>query len=323
MENRGLDKSMELKNKKGIFYTATVILLIALFLISFTIFEDVQNRKSIQKRVSTMNNFLASTEKDISRKVYVISYRTLFLLEKQVTEKTSYVSNFDSLFQEAFFNSSLNNVSQDVLFDVTKGGANYSIIKKEVEELGKQTNIDITLSNPRLNVTQTDPWNIKVTLIVNIYMRDRTGLASWNKTSYIDSYIPITNFEDPLYYVSTNGLFTNKITKTPFVCYAGLSPLNVSNLTSQVINSYYKESKKAPNFISRFKGLIGNNDSTGIESLVNVQNISLQLNKSVVDYVYFNTTLNPAHFGVNGTPWWFRLDQNHLADYNISAGMYY
>ena len=75
-------------NKKGFFFTGIAILLLSLFLASYTFYDDVQDRKSVQKRVETMNSFMFSIEKDLERQVYVSGFRTILVMEKEIVIAT-------------------------------------------------------------------------------------------------------------------------------------------------------------------------------------------------------------------------------------------
>ena len=229
----------------------------------------------------------------------------------------AYPSNFDYLFNEAFFNGTMNNNTQDILL-----GFNFSSIKKAVEDSANKVNANLTLTNPSVKVNQSDPWHVEVTLTVDLQLADSSGLVSWNKSADIKSSVPINTFEDPLYYVSTQGIVTNKITQSPY--YTLVSGTDVSNLSLHAQNSYYVASTQAPSFLDRLKG-INTPNIYGIESIVNLQKLSQQgvvaKNKTTVDYIYFSQN-NPSHSGVLGMPSWFRLDTNHFNIYNVTGLTY-
>ena len=88
MVNRGASKNMVLiRNKRGIFFTTLVIVMFSLFIITLTFYSQVQERETIQKRVSTLNNFVFSVEKDIPRQLKATGFRIIFLFEKRIAEK--------------------------------------------------------------------------------------------------------------------------------------------------------------------------------------------------------------------------------------------
>ncbi len=296
-------------NKKAMFFTILAIALMSLFLISYTFYSVVQGRKSIDKRIETMNNFLFSIEQDLQREVYIIGFRTLFSAEDYITKKGQYITDINSFFREAFFNGTVDGNSSEILIGVT-----YKDIVESVNEKSKRLNINLNLTNPEILITQEDPWHVALILSLNLTMKDMAELASWNKKENIKSLIKIEGFEDPLYVINTGGQIINKINKTIY------EPIDISNLLAHTQSSYYIESTTAPSFLNRLQG-ITSNSSSGIESLVYLPKLSSQgiaiKDKSCVDYIYFSSD-NPSAYSVAGMPSWFKLDSPHLNVYGIS-----
>src|SRR3989344_2601743 len=114
MEHRGSSANMVL-NRKGFFFTGIAILLLSLFLASYTFYEDVQERKSVQKRVETMNSFLFSIEKDLERQLYVAGFRSILTMENKIVETGNYVNNANIKTEELFFNGTYNDESQEIM----------------------------------------------------------------------------------------------------------------------------------------------------------------------------------------------------------------
>ncbi len=301
-------------NKKGMFFTIIVLVLLSLFLVTYTFYSDVKNRDPIQKRITTMDNFLFSIEKDLPRQLYISGFRTIFLVEKQILETGRYNSNIDSTFQEAFFEGEINDIPQEIMI-----GATFNDISNNIQEKAKKLNINITMTNPNLTITQTDPWNVKVSLRTSLFMEDNNDLATWNKTQVFEAFIPIEDFEDPFYTINTQGLVINKIRESPFEVFVDGS--NVSNLLNHSLESYYIESDTAPGFLDRLQGVTAANQN-GIESLVNLQKLSSQginvKSKSAVDYIYFSES-SPQSCNIQGMPSWFRLDTDHLTIYQANG----
>jgi hypothetical protein len=302
-----------IKNKKGIFFILIVIVIVSLFAISFIVYESFQDRESVQTRVATMNAYLFSVEKDLSRHAYISGFRGILIVEKKILETGTFSQNVSQSLNELFFNGTLAGESQEIMI-----GATYTDIQNAINANSAKLNVEVNLSSPALYVIQTDSWNLKVILQVDLKMTDRRGLASWSKTETASAIIPISNFEDPLYAIKTGGLITNNITKTPFTIFAQGS--NLTNLTIHALNSYYKESTTAPSFLNRLEGKLSLSPQ-GIESLVNLQKLSDQgleiESKSVVDYIYFSSD-NPSSAHIEGMPEWFRLDDVHIPSYNLS-----
>ena len=196
-------------------------------------------------------------------------------------------------------------------------GIIFSDIVSSLNEKGREINAEIALNNPKISITQDDPWIIKIVLETNLVINDKNGIVKWNKTAPFIAYVPIKNFEDPLYTINTNSLVINKINETIYQPFVQSS--NVTNLNSHVIESYYINSSLAPSFLDRLQGKSTANEQ-GIESLVNLQKLSNQgisiKTKSVVDYIYFSE-LNPGSHTIQGMPTWFRIDDAHLDIYSV------
>lgn len=314
MVNRSPGEIMEIRYKKGIFFTILVILIFSLFLASFTFYSGIKERKAAQKRIESMNGFLNSVEEDLPRKLFVSGFRSIFLIETKITETGQYSSNLDGNLQEIFFNGTLNQQPQDLMI-----GATFPELEQDIMDSARKINVNISLNNPSLSISQQDPWNVAFALTVNIVMEDRGGLASWNKTKTLVGLIPVENFEDPVYIVNTNGLVVNKIIKEPFPYFVNGS--DISNLLNHSENSYYAESPDAPSFLDRLQGVITESPN-GIESLVNLQELSQRginvQDKSVVDHIYFSAG-NPGACHVPGMPSWFKLDDEHLSLYQAGC----
>ncbi len=296
------------------FFTIIAIALISLFLISYTSYEIVKDRSAISKRIKTMDNFVFSVEQDLPRMMYISGYRIIFLFEKRLTETGNYITDFNSTFEEAFLNGSMYNEQQELM-----AGATFSDIEDSLRDKASKTNAEAILSYRELQVTQDDPWRVKLTLVADLSIKDNSNLSSWNKTANIVAYIPIENFEDPLYIVNTRGKVTNKINKTiyePFV-----EGNNVSNLLLHLESSYYLASDSAPDFLSRLEGRTLP-DENGIESFVNLPELSFQgisvKDKSCVDYIYFSSD-NPESYNIQGMPSWFKIDGAHLDKYGVGG----
>lgn len=309
-----------IKNKKGIFFTILAVAILSLFVVSYTLYSSAQERKAVEKRITTLNNFVFSVEKDLPRRVYISGFRIIFLFEKKIAKTGNYITNFDAKFNEIFFNGTIDGLADS---DVTSlmSDAYFPAINSKLQENAKSINAVANLTNPSITVTQEDPWNIKITLTANLLVKDNTNLASWNRTAKIVAFIPIENFADPLYMKGTRGLVPNKINKTTYNI-----PITLPNLQSHAENSYYINHADAPSFLNRLKGDF-TSDVNGIESLVNTNKLADQfsqqpgyglnvLDKSIVDYIYFD----PSNTGTPYSPPlnnWIKIDTAHSGTYGI------
>ena len=109
------------RNKKGIFLTTLALFLISLFLLSYSISYMGEKREATSKRISTMNNFLISTEDDISRQLYISGYRIIFAWENEIFINGKYVDNLNRSMEEAFFNGTIKGVESPFLIEPGSG----------------------------------------------------------------------------------------------------------------------------------------------------------------------------------------------------------
>ncbi|MEK6836110.1 MAG: hypothetical protein AABX94_00420 [Nanoarchaeota archaeon] len=314
MADRGANTHMDLMiwNKKGVFFLAITMVIITLLMTSYTLHTKIQERKVIQKRVETMNSFVNSIQQDIERKIFIAAFRSIFTLENKIIETGSYIGNVNSSFQEMFFNGTLNAQNEPIMI-----GATFNDIANDLQSVGDKININVNITNPKLNIDQTDPWNLHITLNINFSVTDESNLSSWNSPLTVTATIPLYYFDDPLYTLNTRGIIAVKINQTIY------NPLNNSILLDHSTKQYYKSSSEAPSFIDRLEGNIAVNSANGIESLVNIQNLqSKGLNteqKSIIDHIYFSSS-NPSFCHVSGMPSWFNIDNANLAQYNATCG---
>ena len=306
-----------MKNKKGQIFTIIAILLISLMFLSFEIFSSLYQSKSTKTRVSTMDNFLSSTEENLVRQVYISGFRIIFLAENQITSTGTYV-NVDNFFNEAFFNGTINGgENNSILF-----GATYDYLVSSLNNKAKKINVNITLENSNLSVTQNDPWNVNVTLTSDFVMSDMNELARWEKIQIISTLIPITFFEDPLFTVNSYAKVSRKINQTPYEGNYNNSG-NISNLLLHVNGRYYAANPNAPSFLNRLEGNLSA-DANGIESFVYIPDFSAQgiliKDKSIIDYIYFSSE-NPAYHTVSGMPAWFKIDGNNHDNHTQKYGV--
>jgi len=300
-----------MKNKRGQIFTILAIILISLMFLSFELFSFLHQTKSTKTRVSTMDSFLSSIEENFARQIYISGFRILFLAENQITSTGNYI-NVNDFFQEAFFNGTVNGVENNSILM----GATYEDITESLTNKARKINVNITLENSNLTVTQNDPWNVNVTLISKFIMSDREELARWEKNQIITSLIPITFFEDPIFTINSYAQISRKINQT---IYEG--NYTISNLNTHLNNGYYAANPNAPSFLKRLEGNL-TSDINGIESFVYIPDFTAQgiptYDKSVVDYIYFSSQNPPAHT-VSGMPSWFKIDStdNHTEKYGV------
>lgn len=267
----------------------------------------------------------------MSRQVYISSFRAILSLVNQISNTGQFVKDTngqiipsETLIKEALEFGTLNGLPSPLM-----DGYKLSDWAIKVSELGEKVNVQVDYTIQDIQVTQDSPWMVKILMIIDISIEDKSGLASWQKTETIETEVEITEFEDPLYLVHSNGKVPNKLTKSPWCDAEGICDFvegtDITKLKNQSDDSYYIASPTAPSFLDRLQGKLTPNENAGIESLVNLKEFSDQeittSDKSVVDYIYFSSS-NPKACAVSpaGMPVWFKLDDtdNHLATYEVT-----
>ncbi len=310
---------MTIKNKRGIFFTTLVIVILSLFAITYTFYSTVKQREPIQKRIETLNNFVFSTEEDIERKLKISGFRIIFVLEKRIVETGGYIQNVQNEFTNIYFNGlPLTDPNYNLI-----AGTTFNDMLTDLNNKAAKVNAQIQINSPQIIISQNNPWYINVTLKSRIIIEDKADLVKWDKNPIaISAHISIENFEDPVYIISTNGRVTNKIAKTPSPTF--IQGNDISRLLAHVQNSSYLNKTDAPSFLSRMQGQITTASPNGIESLVNLEKLAVEgieiQDKSVVDHIYFSST-SPSACRVQpaGMPPWFKLDNAHLTTYQVTC----
>lgn len=301
-------------NRKGIFFTLIVIAAISLFLISYTFYRNYSDRATTHDRISSLNTFIFSIEENLERQIFISGFRSLFIMQTESVENGVYIQNVTSSLNDLFFNGSYNTKEQPIMI-----GATFEDIQEAINQKANKVNANIILTNPSIYITQSDPWNVDVVFTVDVNAQDQGNLVTWNKTQTYTAKVPIKDFEDPLYLIHTGGVITNKIEKTPFTDFSSGSV--ASNIINHTINRYYKTSNQAPSYLNRLQGS-SEASEFGIESLVYIPQLSNQgitiQDKSIVDYIYFSSSF-PVACRITGTPNWFKIDQAHLPQYNLTG----
>jgi hypothetical protein len=317
------------KNKKGQVFTLIAISLIVLMFLSIQIYSHLREKEMIKTRVKSMDSFMTSIEKNLERQIYISGFRTIFLAIDQISTNGLYINNLDEFVNESFFNGSVGGVPQNLMNGVTRNALVESVNEKAVK-----INVNVSMNNTFINITQEDPWRIKVTMLSDFILEDVQGLARWEKKQNITDYIDISGFQDPFYLVNTNGKMgspkiAGKINQT---IYEGIYNVSgdISNLLDYFNKGYYTNNSNAPSFLHRLQGDFSS-DPNGIESFVDTDvlaSLSSEIGplttwdnpvgtKSVVDYIYFDTGSSVAGVNIAGMPSRFKIDNSRKPRYQL------
>ena len=302
--------------KKSMFYISAAIALTIVIIVTYSAYSSYRlNDKmdSIETRIQSVNFFIKNIEKDLQKGIYIAGFRTMLGFNQFITTNGSYIDDVNSRFKESFLNGTIKGQPLNLMQDSTF--TNWA--DKISAEAGK-IDIDFNFTIIDVKLNQSDPWSVDIGVNISMDIRDKRNTSYWIRNRYLTTKISIIGFEDPLYVINSNGRITNTIIKTnisPFVVGG-----DVTNLMMHANYSYYISHTDSPSFLMRLQGDLGNS-TNGIESLVNLdefqqQGIALKA-RSVVDYLYFGIN-GTTSYRINKTPEWFRIDQAHLATYQVT-----
>ena len=304
------------RGKKGVFFTFVAVVFLALLIFSSSIrghFNLRQISFATETRIGTMNMFISDVEEDIERGTYIAGFRSLVAMADEIVTNGEYIDDADMVFNELFFNGTINSTNSSLL--VNNSFTDW--MSKIKAEAGK---IDLTINFSDLGaeIYQESPWEVCVEIHTEIFITDREKTSSWRKNRTIKSYIELNGFEDPLYPMGTNGLVENRIEETIHTNFT--IGTDVDNLLNHTYDGYYIAFSGAPSYLMRLEGNLSSS-MYGIESLVDIDELISKgvdvESKSIVDYIYFSGD-DPVDYEVDGTPSWFKLDNETDSSGNLT-----
>jgi hypothetical protein len=311
--------------KRAVYFTVLSIVFVTVLFSLYT-FKVPQPKRNnsflLETRIFTMNQVLEDVRDDAGRFLSVATFRALVAMEDSMALNGTYIGNTTSAFQTLIVNGTLNGINQSVMQNNT-----YPIWQQRMLVQASNVGVTMTLTATNLTLGQLDPWTIAGQMDLVLYLNDPIINATYNTTVHLNGTVGIQDFEDPTYRLNTAGRVTNTVQPTPYTTF--VSGSDVSNLQAHMNNTYYRPWTGAPDLLQRFEGKLTSSSQNGIESLVNLQQLSdngigIQA-KSAVDYIYFSAS-NPTACTVQGMPSWFYLDTQsnganatHKTFYQVSS----
>ncbi len=310
-----------IKGKKGMYFTLMTIILLILFsfLVSIPSYKRQQEKMFVtEMRVESMNNLLKDIQRDAQRGLYISAHRAILSAEEQIITTGDFLEDIELVLEEAIVNGTFYGEKSHIMDNST-----FTDWINKIERDVSKFNVEAEIRIKNVDVFQDNPWFVKASANITVYIRDFADIAYWDRDEKIETEVSIIGFEDPLYIVKSYGRTTNIITMTPYegnYTYEDSGEIVVANLLDHVEHSYYAANPDSPSFLMRFENNVGSSPY-GIESLVNLRKIDLlglPINhaSSIVDYYYWNNA-NNGDYRVLGTPSWFKLDAGHLEKYNV------
>lgn len=312
--------------RKGVAYTiVTIILLIAISAMFFTqsrrTGHEVQSATA--ERIRSLDTFLNDLGQDSTRAAQIAGFRTMIAMEQHIATNGEYFPQPNTTFKEIFLTGTLENET----FLIMENSSFNEYLARVSAEAGSQ-GITMSAGVENIYLWQADPWHVNVNYTLSINITDNRGTASWRVNRTFTGEVPITDLRDPLFTVETLSRVQRVIKKTNISMFVddGNDANDTSGLLSHFNRSQYTAAGRGPNMLMRFSGN-NSDDIYGIESLVDIEEISAQnLNvnsqATVVDYLYFNNTPASA-CAIQNLPTRIKIDDAHLETYEIEGTLTY
>ncbi len=307
-------------NRKGYFFSLTVIIALLLVSVYFASFSNPgQSREAFvsSHRINEVNRFLSALEDDASTGISVASLRTILVFEEHVEDTNSFISpynRFDEIASELLLNGTFDGEEHSLVNE-----SNMNVWVDNIERLG-YLGVDLEFEEMNAGLYQDDPWHVKAFFEYRVIARDEFTSSKWNKSVRVEASHPIARFADPVYIVGSRGSYSQNFRKHE-------SPVFPGDLAVHVNEKYYISTSDAPSFLQRFTGM-DETSEFGVESLVNIPALSevgyLREGRSIVDTVYFSTddhltcSASQAHPG-HGIPEWVILDHQNALKYGVEC----
>lgn len=269
------------KNKKGYFFTLTVILILALVYLFFASQRDpgfTRQAQVTEQRLQEVNRVITLIEKDAETGLRIAAFRTIMALDANITQSGPINHlDFDIITQELLINGTINNQEQQYI-------KNHSIMDWEDNAKLMLTNLGLEaeFTNPKASLIQTNPWIITSKYETTLNITDKFTKSNWNKNITISSKLSVQDFYDPLF--SMHAKTKRKINKIP----EGEPQNDLQNIIN---NEYYVASNNSPGFLQRFQTTPQNPDyeNIGVESLIDKTSQFIEIKqRPIIDSLYFS-----------------------------------
>jgi hypothetical protein len=313
-------------NKKGIFYAILSILFVSLavfvFLYQYSGHQQRDRMSVIETRIYSLNDFVLDIEDDLGREIYISGFRTLSALVNHVVKEGEFLTDFNSNFNEAFINGTINNQTAELMNQST-----FDHWVSKIQTIADNQDINTTIGLNNISVYHSDAWHVDISANFSLEFKDLRNTANWTRNITITQSIDIRGFEDPLYVVNSYGRVTNIVNQTihegNYTSGSGPS-FDPDNLEEHAENSWYTENSNASSYLMRLTNNLSASPH-GIESMVNLQELTQHgltvEEKSVIDHIYFSNT-STTDYHVNEMPSWFMIDDSHADKYGCTGETY-
>jgi hypothetical protein len=266
-------------NKKGYFFTLTVLLLIGIASLIVASNRNPGYEREVltqTTRLQELNLFLDAVTQDFQTANYVSGHRSLLVLQEHVANEGALL-NPEELLSTLIINGTLAGENPLLL-------ENSSLMdwEERIILVAAQLRVNFTLEIISQDIIQEDPWHLTIHTKALLHLNDSYTTAIWHQEVDKKVYIPLENFHDPLYMIASNSKFQQPI--RPFI-----EP--ITDLETHISQGYYIATPTAPSYLDRIKGHT-NPSLHGIESLVNTNAliaVDIQYQGSIIDWQYLGT----------------------------------
>ena len=306
--------------KKAVFFTLIAIILAAMVIASFTFYSTYRTKSKgfvVETRVKTMDRFIENLEDDLPRALYIAGFRAVLGIEDKIIATGIYINDSESAIEELVLYGTLDGEQLNLTIDSSINDW-FDRINQQAENIGININYNIL----DFDVNQSDPWTINFYLDVEFNISDTNNVASWNRSKSFESSMKIIGLEDPVYTIEAFGRTTRIINSTD------ITIDGIDDLKSFLNSTRYRAYSNAPSFLMRLEGDL-TSSPYGIETLVNTNELAFYdlyiYDRSNIDYIYFgsqSTTDYKIHNITDIYSQYFRLDQEHITDFNVEAFKY-
>ncbi|MFH1590794.1 MAG: hypothetical protein ABIC95_02605 [archaeon] len=322
-----------LPSRRGIFFTIMalfVVTLIYIFFMSNQPFRVVSTpnpagkSSSLDRSVSVNNHLLSLKSGLIKRAVLVSGYNALRSMQDYSLDQGTFISDLNGTFAEILINGSVGGTPLSAMGIDHMENTTLSFLLHEIWNLTVDfLKIDMNYTIHGVSIYQdnmTGPWQLGLSADVTLELN--ATVAEWTSRQAINVILPLEGHLDPLYSVSTGGLFNNTLHRT------NITRWNVSYVKEFISFMDYRFEPDGPSYLMRLQNDTNSSNCCGIESLIYFESTK---NMSFVDYCYFgekcegsnpNGTFSLYNItGITNESHQFKLEQYHIveAKYNLTA----
>ncbi len=305
--------------RQGFVFTS-VATIVVLVLIAFALAEsNTLDRTLVQTaRVHTMDKYLENLEVDLPRAAYISAFRSMIAMEEHTSATGGFLNDTDAAFQESFTNGTINAAPYAIMDQST-----FTEFTTRFAAIAQRQGLIVNLTVLNLTLSQSDPWEITVSVDIAVNLSDSAGTARFERSIAVVTDVPIIDIKDPLYSVYTQGRAPHPVRQSsasrPYITASN----DTSNLTEMVNQTTYIAVPGAPSFLQRFQGNT-TGSPYGIQSLINTpelraQDIVTNNCYSLVDYKFFTNQTETTYRVVNMDFQNFWLGASDLATYDATG----